>query len=263
MNAGNQSLHALSGAYVVDALDDHERAQFEQHLPGCADCQDEVASLREAAAAMADEAALTPPESLRASVLAGITGIRPLAPEVPSTPAPEPAREAAPAVDTTVVPFRRRRSFRVASLAVAAAVLAAAGAGAVFQPWQDEQSPPAAVQTPAERVLAAEDAVKVPLTFEDGSQATVVRSVSERKAVLVTTDMAAPPSGKVFELWLQDEQGTMVPAGLMDSGGDHTLLLKGDASAATAVGITVEPQGGSQRPTSEPLALFDLEKAST
>ncbi len=28
----NESLHALSGAYAVDALDDTERAAFEQHL---------------------------------------------------------------------------------------------------------------------------------------------------------------------------------------------------------------------------------------
>jgi anti-sigma-K factor RskA len=116
--------------------------------------------------------------------------------------------------------------------------------------------------TPAERVLAADDATKVSIPFEDGSKATVVRSLSEGKAVLVTSDMASPPTGKAFELWLQDPAGTMQPAGLMDSGGDHTILLKGDAASATAVGITVEPEGGSPAPTSDPIALFDLKKAS-
>ena len=75
------SLHALSGAYAVDALDDAERAAFERHLAQCVDCQQEVASLREATALMADEAALTPPPELRASVLAGIKNIRPIPPE--------------------------------------------------------------------------------------------------------------------------------------------------------------------------------------
>ena len=60
-----ESLHALSGAYVVDALDDEERATFERHLPGCLDCQREVASLREATALLADDAALTPPPAMR------------------------------------------------------------------------------------------------------------------------------------------------------------------------------------------------------
>ena len=36
------------------------------------------------------------------------------------------------------------------------------------------------------------------------------------------------------------------------------MLLKGDAAEATGVGITVEPEGGSEEPTTEPIALFDL-----
>ena len=53
----------------------------------------------------------------------------------------------------------------------------------------------------------------------------------------------------------------MVPAGLMPKAPDHKVLLKGDAAKATGVGITVEPEGGSKTPTSEPIALFDLGKA--
>ena len=64
-------IHALSGAYAVDALDELERVGFERHLAGCATCQAEVASLREATAAMADDAALAPPPELRASCARG------------------------------------------------------------------------------------------------------------------------------------------------------------------------------------------------
>ena len=39
----NADLHHLSGAYAVDALDGAERAAFESHLLGCADCRAEVA----------------------------------------------------------------------------------------------------------------------------------------------------------------------------------------------------------------------------
>ena len=38
-------IHALSGAYAVDAVDDIERAEFERHLATCADCREEVAEL--------------------------------------------------------------------------------------------------------------------------------------------------------------------------------------------------------------------------
>jgi anti-sigma factor RsiW len=52
-------IHALSGAYAIDALDDIERAQFERHLAECAECRAEVDSLREAAGLLA------PPPSRR------------------------------------------------------------------------------------------------------------------------------------------------------------------------------------------------------
>lgn len=251
-SSGNESVHALSGAYVVDALDDDERRLFEQHLPGCADCQREVASLREAAALMADDSALTPPPSLRDSVLSGISTIRPLPPETATAEVEDAA--------SVVVTMGSHRRFRLATLAAAAAVLAVIGAGVVLQPWQDDDNP-SQIVTEADRVLAARDAKHYELSFTDGSSATVVRSVSRGRAVLVTDDMAAPPKGKVFELWLQDSSGKMLPAGLMSRPGDNKVLLRGDASQATGVGITVEPAGGSPEPTSEPIALFDLDKA--
>ena len=79
------SIHALSGAYAVDALDDDERAGFEAHLPGCRDCQVEVAELRRAAAELAHDVAEEPPAALRASVLGAIAQVRPLPPETPTT----------------------------------------------------------------------------------------------------------------------------------------------------------------------------------
>ncbi len=279
-----ESLHALSGAYVVGALDDHEREIFEAHLPGCLDCQAEVASLREAAAVLAADAELTPPESLRASVLSGIRNIRPLPPESDVTSLPYvdgPRIQQADATDiaettdsetdddseeptgtgedrsrSNVVPMRRRR-FRIATLAAAAAVVTAIGIGGTWQPWQDN---PTSTLSAADRVLAASDAQRVSTEFTDGSSATVVRSVKEGRAVLLTRNMAAPPSGKAFELWLRDEQGRLSPAGLMTTAGDHKLLLSGDATKATGVGITVEPAAGSPQPTTKPLAMLELDE---
>lgn len=273
----NESLHALSGAYVVDALDDIERATFERHLPGCLDCQQEVATLREATALMADDAATTPPASLRSSVLAGIKNIRPLAPETtrpgaereevaPITAAPpEKTSEQASkktSGDSTVVPLRRRQ-FHVGRLAAAAAVVVAIVGGATYPVWNDNSNPPAAGQLSAEdRVLAASDAQHYSINFDDGSSASVVRSASEGKAVLLTRGMASPPSGKAFELWLRNKDGVLKPAGMMTSGGDNKLLLKGDSASATGVGITVEPKSGSDTPSSAPIAMFELGKAS-
>ncbi|WP_425465134.1 anti-sigma factor [Nocardioides humi] len=113
--------------------------------------------------------------------------------------------------------------------------------------------------TAAERILAAADARTVEKSFPDGSTAAIVISRSEGKALIRTTDMALAPDGKVYELWLQTPAGDMVPAGLMPDEPDTTYVLDGDASEATGVGITVEPDGGSPEPTSDPIALFALD----
>lgn len=234
-------MHMLTGAYALDALDDLERARFEAHLDECAHCRVEVAEFRATAALLAEDAATTPPSELRGSVLGAISQVRPLA----------PLPEGAPQVHR-----RTRRWFT--PLLVAASVLLAVGVGiTTWSPWSDERPAPSAT----EQVLRASDATSVRLDFEDGSSARVVRSEEHGRAVIVTEDMASAPDGKVYELWLQVD-GEMVPAGLMPDEPDQTVLLDGDASAATAVGITVEPAGGSESPTSEPIAVFDLAEAS-
>ncbi len=77
-------IHSLSGAYVVDALDDAERLEFEAHLRDCAACQREVAELAAVTEALAEEVAEVPPPSLKADVLAAIDTVRPLPPIVPA-----------------------------------------------------------------------------------------------------------------------------------------------------------------------------------
>lgn len=264
------SIHALSGAYVVDALDDDERAGFEAHLPGCRDCQVEVAELRRAASELAHEVAEEPPAALRVVALSAISAVRPLPPETSSQPPVAQVRAAAPqhrttpavddapvAGDGVVVPLRRRRR-RLANLAVAAAILGVVGVGAVTEPWASNPSTPSQNLSAADRVLSAEDAEEVTQRFPDGSSATVTRSVSEGRAVLTTKKMAAPPEGKAFEMWLRID-GRMAPAGLMTKGGNQTFVLTGDGAAATAVGITVEPEGGSAAPTGDPIAMMEFE----
>lgn len=240
-------IHALSGAYVVDALDDRERELFEQHLVGCTACQAEVASLREASAMLAETTYAAPPPALRDKVLADIGKVRPL----PPLPEQEPVVRDIESV--------RRRRFPL-GLAAAAAVLAVLGAGAVVtQPWQDDTSK---TPTAAEKVLQASDRERVSVQL-GGAEVTVVRSVSEGRAVIVTNNMPPAPDGKVYELWLQRPDGELVPAGLMPTGSDDPFLLKGDASHATGAGITVEPApDGSKEPTTTPIALFDFEQAT-
>ena len=239
-------VHKLTGAYALDALDDIERARFEQHLAECEDCRAEVAELRETAALLAETTATPPPASLRESVLAGISQVRPLPPEVPvATPTLD-----APAGRRAWMPFL-----------VAAAVALLVGVGAlIVQPWAGDSG--RGSLTAAEQVMRADDAQEVFVDLGEAGRATVVRSKSVDRAVIVTEDMVAAPSGKAYELWFQTPAEDMVPAGMMPEGADQTMLLEGSAADAIAVGITVEPEGGSPAPTTEPIALFDLSEAT-
>jgi anti-sigma-K factor RskA len=234
-------IHALSGAYAVDALDDVERARFEAHLAACAECQAEVASLQDATAALALLTEVAPPAALREQLLADITKVRPLPPVVARIDA--------------------RRPRRWTNLVAAAAVLGVLGGGAVVvQNILDDTSstPPS---NPGDQVLSAADVEHVTTDLGNGATATVSRSLTEDKAVLVTRNLPAAPKGSVYQLWLLKD-GRMVSAGLMPRSGNQTVLLEGSADDATGAGITIEPKGGSENPTVPAVATFQFKKST-
>ena len=99
----NDSMHLLTGAYAVDALDPAERAEFEAHLAQCPDCAAEVRGLLETAGRLGSAEAVTPPARLKASVLAQAAATRQISAAAKGQ-SPLHAATAAPAgVDVTEV----------------------------------------------------------------------------------------------------------------------------------------------------------------
>ncbi len=245
----DDDIHGLSGAYAVDAVDDVERARFEAHLAGCSECRDEVASLRAAATELTSLTLTTPPASLRASILGDVSDVRPLPPLV----VPDEAPSAVTSLESKRSERAQRAPLRQWLAGVAAAAVLATG-GLVWHPWSSDTG---TVQlTAMEQVLQAKDAQRFVQKVGDAT-ATIVRSPSLKKAVIVTANMPNAPEGKVYELWLQQGE-SMIRAGLMPAGDANTVLLEGDAASASAVGITVEPASGSETPTLPPVAVISF-----
>ena len=250
-------LHHLSGAYAVDALDADERAAFEEHLAVCADCRAEVAELSATAHSLSSLTEATPPPSLRASVLTGISQVRPLPPipedaGQPADPADLADRSDPAQAHATVVPLRRRTSTWFAAAAAAAVI---AVGGLVWSPWADD----AGSLSPVDQVAAAADAKRVSSTT-GAVTAEVAYSRQLGRAALSVNGLTPAPDGSTYQLWLLDSGGAASSAGLLtvDAEGRGEALLAGDASTASTVAMTLEPAGGSPQPTSDPLVVLSL-----
>ncbi|MER6316862.1 anti-sigma factor [Streptomyces sp. NPDC001581] len=240
-------VHDLAAAYALNALDTDEREEFAAHLPGCETCRQDAADFEATAARLAAAAAQAPPTAMKQWTMATVDSVRQLPPRVPAT---------------SPVSFRGLLRRKAVPLALAAS-LAAAASFAGLAAWQNQENRELEQQArQSERrlddvstVLAAPDARTVHGRAGNGALTTVVASARQNKAVFTATGLPAPATGTTYQLWL-DHDGTMSPAGFIRQ--DGTVLLDGNTADARAVGLTLEPAGGSPQPTTTPLLLMAL-----
>ena len=80
--------------------------------------------------------------------------------------------------------------------------------------------------------------------------------------LLLASNLTPTPSGKMYEMWIIPKAGAPAPAGLFQSQSDGTAmyLRKGalDMAIGGVIAVTLEPQAGSQAPTSTPLIVASL-----
>lgn len=234
-------VHTLTGPYVLDALPEDERAGFEAHLAECAFCTTEVAELREAAVKLATPVATPPPPALKANVLAAIEHTRQLPPLVPGQ---------------SPTPVAQRRFSRRSVLALAAAALAVAGAGGVAIDQYRERTDAVQANERMAAVLTQPDARTVRGPVAGGGQATVVASAQADAAVVVLRNLPKLSGNRTWQLWMIDPSQTAHSVGL--ASGDEAQVLNGDVTGMVAFGLTVEPPGGSTKPTLPAAALIPM-----
>lgn len=246
----NSEMSSLTGAYAVDALTGPERAEFEHHLAECEECAQEVRELRDTAGMLGLAAAEEPPADLKGRVLHEIAYTRQEPPE--AEPVPIGARRAA-------------RTARWGTRAAVAASVVGVALAAVFgvSAWQTEQELEQARQqlgqesargTEMSRVMHASDA-RIVHASEGGAVATAVVSMELGEAVFMSEHMPDAPEDKVHQLWAIGEQGATSMGVLGDRDGP---VSAGMPDGTTKLGVTTEPAGGSEQPTTDPFMLLSL-----
>jgi anti-sigma-K factor RskA len=267
-------LHLLTGAYALDALEPAERDAFERHLASCGSCEIEIRGLRETAARLAFGVTLPPPPAMQQRVLDAAYQIRQLPPLTAPLPHGQHVRPGFLARLGNLVrpgflarlgrlvwpgrlaPLRRPRFgiAVVASLAVASlATVVVLGIAQVRATHQLDSARSVAA------VLAAPDARTGSRAANGGGTVSVTVSRTQGEAVVTAIDLPPLPSAEVYQLWLMGPAGAR-SAGLLPSAqhGRTAPLLATGVSDSDRFGITVEPAGGTTRPTTAPLIVMSL-----
>ncbi|PWI19500.1 anti-sigma factor [Streptomyces sp. Act143] len=256
--------HSLAAPYALDALEPAERTRFEKHLRTCPACAAEVRALSEDAVRLAWSTAAPPPPAMRDRVLAAV---RTTAQEpAPGRAAQARAREpqlpphvwgTRPPPSRSHVSRARRPLFVPFATATAAAALVVASLFAVqANRTQDQLNAERSQAREIAHVLAAPDARASTGKDARGRSIGVVASAAEGQAVVTLSGYDDLPSGRVNQLWLMRPGAQPLSLGLFDA--DTPLVATGLDKTATSLAVTVEPDGGSAQPTSQPVVQLAL-----
>ena len=250
-----RSLHALAGVYALDALDEGaEQRRFIRHLRRCKACADEVRGFRNVAAALAFATAAEPPPALRNRVMAAVGHTRQL------PPLTAPRRWRAWTLWSPPTVWLPRLAMVTAVAAIAAVVVLSIALSDARQQLASARAHSQAIAA----VLAEPGILTVTGPVTTGGTTTVVLSADKRELVISTSGLAALPAGKAYQLWLigpsSTQQTAIRSAGLLPPavGGFTYPVTASGLVAGDKLGLTVEPAGGTNQPTTTPILLLNL-----
>jgi len=262
----------LAAGHALGILTPREQARYEQYLAEHPEARVEADEFSAVAEALADDApSVAPSPTLKADLMALIATTPQLPreepPEQTETPrlhAVEPDREAAAVPPSASgrhgaeARARGRWFTRPAVYLSAAAVAAVIVVGGVTLPSVlSPGSGQTQELTALEQIRSAPDAQESTATVASGESATLVWSSSLGRSALVVDDLAPLPDGKTYELWYIDSSGP-VAAGLFEGGDGRTVApLEGTMAEGAVVAVTVEDEGGSETPTTEPILAIE------
>lgn len=212
-------------------------------------------------AAYADTAALMAmsdgPETVSAETEEAILSV----PDTVAQEDPAATASSVPAEEPIDLGQRRRRAWLPWAAAAAAVVLVVAGFG--VSAWQMQERQNDLEETLANtqqrldettRLMNAADLKTTTAQPAGGGSVTVISSEAEQ-IIRVSARGVEPAQGTSLQMWVIGEEGPQ-SAGLMV--GDVANIHGSAFSAGSQFGITVEPEGGSPQPTSDPIVAVEL-----
>jgi anti-sigma-K factor RskA len=235
--------HSLTGAYAADALPDDERRAFAEHLQGCPSCRQEVLELTATTARLASAAAEPAPPQLRSRVLAEIHTVRQLSPS--GARSSERDRRTQPW-------FRQPMGVAASFLLVACLGLAAFALSAQRHASDAEQA--------AARIAAvATDPHRQVLSQQVRTGGSTIVVAAGGNAVFRADGLTVLPANRSYQLWVMDAAGGARSVAVLGRGTrSHLERFIANVHPGDAIGLTVEPSGGSDRPTTSPVVQVPI-----
>ena len=240
----NERFEDLKDAYVLGALPEEERLSFEDYLAAHPERQAEIDEL----GALAGLLAFSPQEQV---------------------PSPELRSRVMEVVEAEAEPRRvRRRSalakvgdyLGVRTLALGAAALLVIGLLSWNVLLQDQVQDLQGQVEDARNQRQVQQSRTIELQgswAEQGANAEVA-FIRKNRVILVAKNMPSVPEDQTCQIWVISDDEPK-PSGLFQPDGNMTAApITNSITKADVIAVTVEPAGGSEQPTSDPVLLAEL-----
>jgi hypothetical protein len=232
---GHDEMENAVAAFVLDACDEDERERVRVHVEGCLHCREVARRLSRAAESIPLVSRdVRPPARLRERILAAAAV---------SPPGTQQEAQAPPArimpLPPPVMPARPSERWRLLVPAVALLVAGLVALGA----WNVRLNQP-----PSHYAMSG-------IGSMSGASGEVTDLGREGKTEVSLASLPQPEAGHVYELWLVDGSGHLVPARVFtpDSHGNADLVLDRGLHNVKQVVVTQEAgPAGVQTPTRKP-----------
>ena len=234
----------LREAYVLGALPEEERRSFEDYLAAHPELQTEIDEL---------------------GTVAGLLAFFPQEQE----PAPELRSRVMEVVEAEAEPrgIRRRSTFAmigeylsVRSVALGAAALLVIGllSWNVLLQGQVQDLQGQVEEAQDQRQVQQSQTIELEGAWADQGANAEVASIRKNRVILVAKNMPSVPEDQTCQIWVISGD-VPKPSGLFQPDGNMTAApVTNSITKADVIAVTVEPVGGSNKPTSDPVLSAEL-----